>query len=161
MDKNRSKQTGNKGSDWSWFWENLDHYLARNQLKQTKQRKTIVEYFLTLHSHLDAEELHEAVRKDGHNIGLATIYRTLNLLTEAGLVEQKNFQDGKSLYEVILPNEHHDHLVCLDCGKVVEFENDEIERLQEVVAEQHGFELISHTLDMFGRCSACQKKKKN
>ena len=146
---------------FAWFWAELDRYLAKRQLKQTRQRKVIVEQFLKMDSHLDAEELHRLINREGHQIGLATIYRTLNLLTEAGLVEQKSFQDGRSVYEVQQPDGHHDHLICADCGTVFEFENSEIERLQERVAAEHGFRLKSHRLDLIGSCirPQCPRRK--
>lgn len=150
-----------KSKSMRWFWERLDHYLVTKQLKQTKQRKLIVEYFLNMPAHISAEELHDHIRSKGHQPGLATIYRTLNLLKEAGLVEQKQFAEGKAVFEVNMPDTHHDHLICLDCGLVREFENEKIEKLQEQVAEELDFELVSHTLDMFGRCRdkvACQKR---
>lgn len=151
-----------EAKDVRWFWEGLEGYLSRKQLKQTKQRKIVVEYFLKLDRHIYAEELHEALRADGHNIGLATVYRTLNLVREAGLVEQKSFNDGRSIYEISSPDEHHDHLICLDCDRVVEFEQEEIEELQKKIAEQNGFDLESHRLDLFGRCRVkdCAYKQK-
>lgn len=149
-----------KSESYRWFWEALDAYLARKNLKQTKQRRQIVELFIGLGSHLSAEELHEAARKDGQSVGLATIYRTLNLLSEAGLAEQKSFGEGRQVFEVNMPGEHHDHLICLGCGDVIEFENEEIEQLQEKVAAAHGFKLMTHRLDMFGYCKreACSAK---
>jgi len=138
--------------DFRWFWQELDRYLGTKSLKQTRQRRIIVQHFLELNRHVDAEELHARTRNAGHDFGLATIYRTLNLLTEAGLAEQKSFTDGKAVFEVNLPDQHHDHLICLECGHVLEFENSEIEDLQEKVAAKHGFELKSHRLDLFGRC---------
>jgi len=138
--------------DFAWFWLELDRYLTSKALKQTRQRRIIVQHFLALNRHVDAEELYARTRNAGHDFGLATIYRTLNLLTEAGLAEQKSFSDGRSVFEVNLPDQHHDHLICLECGHVLEFENSEIEDLQEKVAAKHGFELKSHRLDLFGRC---------
>jgi Fur family ferric uptake transcriptional regulator len=145
---------------FKWFWESLDQYLAKHQLKQTKQRKLIVEHFLGLNTHLAAEDLHEAVRRGGHNIGLATIYRTLNLLADAGLAEQKSFGENRFVYEVRMPGEHHDHIICLDCGAVIEFENDEIEALQEKVAARLQFKLSAHRLDLYGHCqrSNCERR---
>ena len=128
-------------------------------LKQTKQRQTIVKGFLDLKGHISAEELHDYTREQGHNIGLATIYRTLNLLKEAGLADQKQFSDGKSVFELLSPGHHHDHLICMSCQKIIEFENDEIEQLQEAVAKHHGFKLINHSLDLFGYCPSCQEGK--
>ncbi len=138
--------------DYRWFWTALDAYLTRKNLKQTRQRKQIVELFINTKRHLSAEELHEAARRDGHNIGLATIYRTLNLLADAGLAEQKSFGEGRFVYEVATPGEHHDHIICLDCGAVIEFENDEIESLQNKVAAAHDMKLKAHRLDLFGHC---------
>jgi Fur family ferric uptake transcriptional regulator len=138
--------------DMSWFWKDLDSYLLKNKLKQTKQRQLIVEEFLKLNPHVEADLLYSEMRKKGQTIGIATIYRTLNLLTDAKLVEQRVSQDGKSFFELSFPNSHHDHLTCLDCGKIVEFENNDIENLQLKVAGQYGFQLASHRLELYGFC---------
>lgn len=149
-----------KPEAFRWFWDALDTHLARKNLKQTRQRKAIIELFLDLNRHLSAEELHEAARGQGYQVGLATIYRTLNLLADAGLAEQKQFGDGRFVYEIHTPGAHHDHLICLDCGAVLEFENDEIERLQEKVAARHEFKLTSHRLDLYGHClkKVCERR---
>jgi Fur family ferric uptake transcriptional regulator len=141
-----------------WFWDALDSYLSRSQLKQTKQRKILVTHFLKLEKHVDAEDLYRQVRNEGHNIGLATIYRTLNLLKDAGLVEQHSFADGRAIFEISRPGTHHDHLVCVTCGKIEEFENDDIERLQKGIAKDYGFVLTSHRLDLYGFCGPCKEK---
>ncbi|MBC7659964.1 MAG: transcriptional repressor [Chitinophagaceae bacterium] len=140
-----------------WFWEKLNHYLAKSQLKHSKQRNFIIEEFLAMDSHVSAEELYSQLKNRDHNPGLATVYRTLNLLKDAGLVDQKQFSDGKSVFEVMAPDSHHDHLICLSCHKVIEFENEEIERLQELVAKKHSFKLTKHSLELFGHCSDCVK----
>jgi Fur family ferric uptake transcriptional regulator len=150
------RMTSNAQSD-EWFWQKLDGYLADQGLKQTQQRKMVIQYFLGMEKHVSVEELHEFIRRKGHPIGLATVYRTLSLLKEAGLVEQKQFAEGKSVYEVNEPNSHHDHLICISCRKVIEFENDGIEKLQEEVAKEHEFTLVYHSLDLFGYCKRCQK----
>ncbi len=150
MKKEVKPQSGK--SQYAWFYEALDQHLAKQGLKQTKQRHLIVQLFLDLESHVSAEDLHAAARKKGFSFGLATIYRTLKLLQEAGLVEQKQFSEGRYVFEVKAPGSHHDHLICLSCGKVIEFENEAIEELQEKIAKSYGFELISHRLDLFGRC---------
>jgi Fur family ferric uptake transcriptional regulator len=141
-----------KSDNFEWFWRKLDAYLRAQDLKQTKQRRVIVERLISLNSHIDAETLHNNLKKDHSNIGLATIYRTLNLLKSAGLLEEQTFSDGRSLYEIDHPDTHHDHLVCSDCGRIVEFENEMIESLQRQIAKEHGFELRSHRLDLFGSC---------
>jgi Fur family ferric uptake transcriptional regulator len=132
-------------------------------LKQTQQRRLIVQHFLALNAHVDADELHRRVSAAGHDVGLATIYRTLNLLTEAGLVEQKSFQDGRHVFEVAHPDQHHDHLICTRCGQVIEFEDPEIESLQNQIAEKFGISLQSHRLDLFGVCvdeSSCADRSR-
>ena len=147
---------------FAWFWEGLDQYLAAKSLKQTQQRRVIVEHFLRLNAHVDADELHRVIQDEGHDFGLATIYRTLNLLTEAGLVEQKSFQDGRNVFEVASPGEHHDHLICTKCGQVIEFEDPGIEALQEKIAVQFKMQLTSHRLDLFGLCLdtvACSNRR--
>ncbi|RYZ82882.1 MAG: transcriptional repressor [Proteobacteria bacterium] len=141
-----------------WFWERLDQYLAKSQLKHSKQRNFIIEEFLSMKTHVSAEELYSQLKASEHNPGLATVYRTLNLLKDAGLVDQKQFSDGKSVFEVMEPGTHHDHLICLTCHKVIEFENEEIERLQEQVAKKLGFKLTKHSLELFGTCAECVKK---
>jgi Fur family transcriptional regulator, ferric uptake regulator len=140
----------------AWFWQTLDEYLATTGLKQTQQRKSIVKAFLTMEGHISAEDLHEKLKKTGIKTGLATIYRTLNLLHLAGLVEQKQFVEGKAVYEVKRPNSHHDHLICIGCRKIIEFENDAIEKLQTEVARHHKFTLVYHSLDLFGYCENCK-----
>ena len=143
-----------------WFWDALDAYLIKKSLKQTRQREIIVERFIAMGTHLSAEDLHEAVRRDGHNIGLATVYRTLNLLADAGLAEQKQFSEGRYVYEVMTPGGHHDHIICIDCGAVFEFENEAIEALQREVAQLHNIKLTSHRLDLFGHCTKqnCERR---
>jgi Fur family ferric uptake transcriptional regulator len=153
----------NKTPGFAWFYEGLDLYLDQMGLKQTQQRRLIIQHFLDLNTHVDAEELHRRVNAEGHDIGLATIYRTLNLLTEAGLVDQKSFQDGRSVFEISHPDSHHDHLICTECRQVVEFEDQEIEDLQEKIATKYGMRLRTHRLDLFGQCLdkvACLARKK-
>ena len=147
-----------RSNKYDWFWSSLDNYLDKHQLKQTKQRTQIIEQFIRLDTHIDAEMLYQHFNESGKKVGLATIYRTLTLLEQAKLVEQRSFADGRTLYELNTPNEHHDHLVCIECKKVIEFENQEIEDLQIKVAEKHGFKLTNHRLDLYGICTSCNKK---
>jgi len=102
--------------------------------------------------HLSAEDVYkEALSKDG-DLGLATVYRVLTQLSEVGLLAATNFETGKTTFEL---NEggHHDHLVCLSCGSVIEFNDEEIENRQELIAKQHGFRLINHSMALYGVCS--------
>ena len=141
-----------KTKDYGWFWEKLAAYLSRQGLKNTAQRTEIIEHFLGMGGHVTAEEIHLSLKNIDSKAGLATVYRTMGLLKEAGLADQKHFGAAKAAFEVHDPNEHHDHLICRDCGHVVEFENDKIEKLQNDIAKKHGFELADHRLELWGNC---------
>ena len=93
--------------------------------------------------------------KADSSIGLATVYRTLRLFVEAGIASERRFQEGVTRYEPQQP--HHDHLICVRCGRIVEFENDAIERLQDEIAAHHGFTLLSHRHELYGACEACRR----
>lgn len=133
-------------------------YMARKGLKSTQQREIILDHFLRSGSHLSTEELYLKIRKKHPNIGYATVYRTLKLFAESGIAEELNFGDGQTRYEAVGTEDHHDHLVCTECGKILEFENEEIEHLQEKVARQHGFAIRSHRLELYGLCASCREK---
>jgi Fur family ferric uptake transcriptional regulator len=129
-------------------------YLARHHLKTTHQREAIVELFLRTHGHVSIDDLLARVRKRSPNVGYATVYRTLKLLTECGLAAARQFGDGQTRYEVADDvAHHHDHLICLQCGLILEFENQEIERLQdEMAARLGGFKVVRHKLELYGLC---------
>lgn len=150
---------GQKTGSQDWFWSVLNSYLSKEGLKQTKQRLAVVEQFLKVRSHVDVESIHATLRKKGMNIGLATIYRTLNMLKDAGLVHQHFFSDGRAVFEIASPDTHHDHLVCTVCGQIDEFENDAIEQIQQQIAAEMGYVLESHRLELYGRCKTCQKNR--
>jgi len=131
----------------------LTTYLARKSLKWTRQREHILDVFLESGEHLTCEEIHARVVKRDPSVGLATVYRTLRLFVEADIAAERRFNDGVTRYEAA--QAHHDHLICVRCGRIVEFENDDIERLQEAVAERHGFRLMSHRHELYGACPSC------
>jgi Fur family ferric uptake transcriptional regulator len=134
--------------------EKLRRYLAERGLRSTRQRDLIVEaFFRQGHRHVNAEELHRTVRQRDPSIGVATIYRTLRLLTECGVATARHFGDGQAVYEVV--DQHHDHLICTGCGRIVEFENEAIESLQVEVAHRHGFSITHHKLELYGLCDQC------
>lgn len=138
--------------------EVLNRYIEKNGLKSTRQRTLILEIFYSAGGHLSAEELLELVRAEDPKISQATVYRTLRLLTECGLAEPRNFGgDGQTRYE-IASDDHHDHLICTECGGIVEFEDEEIEALQERVARAHRFQLTHHKMELYGLCPDCQVK---
>lgn len=138
--------------------QRLTEYIARMGLRQTPQRKLIVEVFLEAGRHLAIEELLVEVRKRNPAIGYATVYRTLRLLAESGIAEERHFGDSVTRYERA-DAEHHDHLICTDCGTITEFEEPRIERLQDAVADQHGWTLTGHRLDLYGLCPACARSR--
>lgn len=137
--------------------DELQTKLSASSQRLTPQRKTIAKVLFSQNEHLNVDELHQQVRTVDPAVGYATVYRTVKLLEQHEMVRSNKFVDGTARYEVAVgEEEHHDHLICQDCGKVVEFENDEIERLQEVVAAQHGFTLTHHHMVLFGRCTDCK-----
>ena len=138
----------------------LAEYLADQGLKSTSQRDTILQIFVDAGRHLSAEELYARVKKAHPGIGYATVYRTLKLLTEAGLAEERRFEDGFTRYEYKASDGHHDHLICTHCGQIIEFENERIEELQQDVARKNRFRVQSHKLELYGLCSDCQRKLK-
>ena len=132
----------------------LSEYLEKNQLKRTRQREVILEAFLDKGGHISSEELHRIIVDVNPGIGYTTVYRTMKLLVDAGLAEERHFNDGLARYEA--GHHHHDHLVCIGCGKIVEFESDEIETAQTDIAKDNGFTLEKHRHELYGRCPACQ-----
>lgn len=132
-------------------------YLATQGLKSTRQREVILDEFLEAGAHLSTEELYLRLRPRHPGIGYATVHRTLKLFAECGIAESRQFGDGQTRYESSAGEGHHDHLICTDCGAIVEFENPQIEALQVSVASQHGFRIERHRLELYGRCRHCQK----
>ena len=135
--------------------------LKSSGLKATLPRIKILEIFQqSPRRHLSAEDVFKALVGEGSDIGLATVYRVLLQFEQAGLLARSNFESGKSVFE-LNEGQHHDHLVCLTCGRVEEFYDAEIEARQRAVAEQRGFELHEHSLALYARCtkSDCQYRK--
>lgn len=131
-----------------------------NQLKQagikiTQHKLAVLELFAE-HKHLDALEISRIFHKKNVDISLATIYRILSSFEEHKIITKHNFGNEHANYELSVSNEHHDHLICIKCGKVVEFVNEKIEELQLQITKQNNFELYSHTLNIYGICSECQ-----
>ena len=134
----------------------LEEYISVNNLKITKQRRTVLKIFLESKDHVSVEELYNEVLKTEPKIGLATVYRTLALLTKSGLALEMDFGDGQKRYESSYRSLHHDHMVCTECGKILEFNHPLIEKYQEEVAKQKNFRITSHKLDLFGLCEDCK-----
>jgi Fur family ferric uptake transcriptional regulator len=135
----------------------LEH-IQKAGLRRTSQRDLILDMFLKTEEHLSSEDLYWLVQKQDPSVGHTTVYRTLKLLAEAGLAREVRFGDGKTYYEHHYNHEHHDHLICTECGKIIEFFSAEIEDLQDKMAEKYGFRLTNHSLRMWGVCEECQKR---
>jgi len=135
----------------------LEH-IQKAGLRRTGQRDLILETFLKTEDHVTSEDLYWIVQKKDPSVGHTTVYRTLKLLTEAGLAREVRFGDNKTYYEHHYDHEHHDHMICTQCGKVIEFFSPEIESLQEQMADNFGFRLSHHSVRMWGSCSECSAK---
>ena len=136
----------------------LEH-IQRAGLRRTGQRDLIMEIFLRTEEHLTSEDLYWLVQKDDPSVGHTTVYRTLKLLTEAGLAREVRFGDNKTYYEHHYNHEHHDHMICTECGRVIEFFSQDIESMQDQMADKFGFRPTHHSLRLWGVCSDCQKKE--
>jgi Fur family ferric uptake transcriptional regulator len=115
----------------------------------TEQRRVIARVLSEAQDHPDAEELYRRASAIDPHISIATVYRTVKLFEDAGILERHDFRDGRSRYEEV-PDSHHDHLIDLQTGRVIEFRNEDIERLQRMIAEELGFELVDHRLELYG-----------
>ena len=141
--------------------ERLEEHLSQNSLKMTKQRKVILEVFNSMENHVSLEELLTEVQKVMKGVGLATIYRTMKLFTDANIAHERRFEDGLTRYELHKEGDHHDHLICLKCNYIIEFEDETIELRQEMIACQYNMSILSHKLELYGECldqEACNKR---
>jgi Fur family ferric uptake transcriptional regulator len=137
----------------------FDDHIQTAGLRRTGQRNLILEMFLSTEEHLTSDDLYWLIQKVDPSIGQTTVYRTLKLLTDAGLAREVRFGDNKTYYEHHYNHEHHDHMICTECGKVIEFFSPDIESLQDQMADKFGFKPTHHSLRMWGVCSDCQKLK--
>lgn len=140
----------------------LREYVQKNGLKFTKQRELIADVFFQTQGHLTAEALLEQVRHEDSQVSLATVYRTMKLLTDCGLANPHHFGERQTVYEPAESHEdHHDHIICQDCGKIFEFMDERIEELQDQVAARYGLKLTTHRMELYGQCTrpACENKK--
>ncbi len=133
----------------------LNAYITKNHLRFSKQREEILEILYQTGKHQSAEELHRLISEKYPGIGIATVYRSLKLFTKCGICNELHLEDGKVRYELRDEYLHHDHMVCIKCGKLIEVSSPEIEKLQEGIALKYGFKLIRHRLDLYGICKEC------
>ncbi|MFC1508085.1 Fur family transcriptional regulator [Candidatus Omnitrophota bacterium] len=131
-------------------------YLKKKDLKLTDQRSIILNTFLKTERHLSVEDMYNIAKKKDSSIGQATVFRTLKLLCEADIAKEVDLGDGKTRYEHKYGHEHHDHLVCLECGSFIEAVDVRIEKLQEELCKRHGFTPKRHKMQIFGICRKCK-----
>lgn len=136
----------------------FEAYLREKKLKLTGERMEILAAIFMHKVHFDAETLHADLKQQGRNISRATVYRTLDLLVQCGLVRKSSLGSSHANYEPALDDEHHDHLICLGCNKVLEFYRPDLETLQEAICRDRGFKPVHHSLQIFGICSDCTGK---
>ncbi|CDO59841.1 Ferric uptake regulation protein FUR [Candidatus Phaeomarinobacter ectocarpi] len=129
--------------------DRLETLCIEKGMRMTEQRRVIARVLSAADDHPDVEELYRRASEVDSNISIATVYRTVRLFEEAGILERHDFRDGRSRYEPAT-DDHHDHLINVQTGDVIEFNNDEIERLQEIVARELGFKLVDHRLELYG-----------
>ncbi|MBI5562667.1 MAG: transcriptional repressor [Deltaproteobacteria bacterium] len=133
----------------------LKAYLETKGLKSTAQRDFIADTFFKTNTHISLEELLSKVKRKNKNIGYATVYRTMKLLGESGLAIARQFGDGQTRYENLPEDGHHDHIICMKCSKIAEFQNQKIEQLQSEAAKKLGFTVVNHKLELYGYCAGC------
>ena len=134
-------------------------HIQKKGLKRTSQRELILDVFLRTEKHLSNEDLYQLVKQEDPSVGQTTVYRTLKILTEAGLAREVRFGDGRTHYEHNYKHQHHDHMICSECGKIIEFFSAELEAIQDKMAAEHDFEITQHLLRMIGVCSDCRRKE--
>jgi Fur family ferric uptake transcriptional regulator len=126
----------------------------------TKERAAILQKALSYHGHFDPESLYLKIRETGLKASRASVYRTLNLLCECGLIDKVRKTEHGTIYEHTFGHEHHDHMMCIMCGNTIEFYSEDLERLQEGLCNKQNFRRVNHTLEIRGYCKKCQKKRR-
>jgi Fur family ferric uptake transcriptional regulator len=138
--------------------QKLRRYLKENNLRFTTERVIILEEIFSFPAHFDAEQLFIHIREKHNYISRATVYRTLELFHKIGIIKKENLGKGYASYELAMNRPHHDHMICVVCGKVVEFVDEVIEQRQAEICDKYGMEMIRHQLQIFGRCKEHRKK---
>jgi Fur family ferric uptake transcriptional regulator len=131
-------------------------YLERRQLKQTPHRRLILETFIENEGHRSVEDIYNNVRERDPKVGYTTIYRTMKLLSDAGLAREVDLGDGMTRYEHLYNHKHHDHMICTECGRSIEFLNPEIEKIQDQASRKLDFKVTDHRLQIYGLCRSCR-----
>lgn len=139
----------------------LEAYMIKRGLRSTEQRRLIIETLFDHSEHITIDQLLERVRAIDSRVGYATVYRTMKMLVDGGFVSERRFGDGHTRYELADEEAHHDHLICLECGSITEFEEPKIEELQDEIASRYGFALQRHKHELYGVCADCQVRARS
>jgi len=131
-------------------------YLGLHKLKLTPHRELILDIFIANEGHRSVEDVYHTVRDLDPRIGYTTVYRTMKLLVDCGLAREVDLADGITRYEHLYNHQHHDHMICMQCGSSIEFYNEEIEAVQDAASEQLGFKVLDHRLQIYGLCKNCR-----
>lgn len=134
----------------------FEKYLKTRGMLRSRQRDQILDVFLAVETHPTIDDLYARVKREYPTIGLATVYRAMKVICEAGLATETDFGDGVKRFEHKYHHEHHDHLVCVSCGQVIEVVSVEIECLQDKLAREHGFSPVRHEMKIYGMCARCR-----
>jgi Fur family ferric uptake transcriptional regulator len=137
----------------------FQQYLTEHGFRRSRPREIVALEFFRSSDHIGIENLYKRVERIAPKVGIATVYRTLNLLVESGMALRREFATGGSSYEKT-PDTHHDHLLCTACGRIVEFHEPTIEQFQDRISERHDFVLEFHRMELYGRCGECRTRKK-
>jgi len=154
-----SSGRGTRAPDLDRLRTDLNAFMLRRGLRSTEQRRLIIDTLFTVKEHVTIDGLLEQVRATDPGVGYATVYRTLKLLTESGVAQEHHFGDGHTRYELADSEAHHDHLICVECGTITEFEEPAVEALQDRIATRYGFEVREHKHELYGVCADCQRKR--
>jgi len=133
-------------------------YLRDHNLPVTHQREAVAAAIFFAEDHVSVGDIERRLSGEREHVGKATIYRTIELLAKAGLLQEHDFGEGFRRYEPLAAQSHHEHLICVSCGKVVEFSSDRLERMNALIAEEHGFRHRHHRLEVYGVCGECQRR---
>ena len=139
--------------------ERFRRYLRDHHLPVTRQRDLVARIVLLSDEHLSVEGIQRRLKEHGMRVGTATVYRTLDVLVQAGLVRAHDFGEGFRRYEPMPAQTHHEHLICVRCGAVLEFQNERLERMLPVIADEHGFQHQRHRVEIYGVCRECRQRE--
>jgi Fur family ferric uptake transcriptional regulator len=137
----------------------FQNFLRNKGLKLTKERFEVLNAVFSFHEHFDPEHLYLKIRNSGLKASRASVYRTLSLLVECGLVEKVTRTERGNVYEHTFGHKHHDHIICVSCGEIIEFYSGKIENIQNDICKRNNFSGVSHTLEIKGYCARCEKAK--